>query len=148
MNFLVTNKQVFHYQRFRRIVVALVTVAAFLGVMVIPFESGQPGATIHTPFDALWWAMSTITTVGYGDRVPVTIPGRTIGILLQVVGGLLFGSVVGTFTVYLNRARDEYYWQRMFERVDRLSGEVSDLHKQMSYLIKDKGDKKETDEPG
>lgn len=137
MNLNTLPKQVFHYQKFRRIVVALLSVAMFLGVMVVPFEQGAPGATIHNLFDALWWATTTVTTVGYGDKVPVTVPGRVVGILLQIIGGLLFGSVVGTFTVYLNRARDEYYWQRLFERVDRQSSDISELRKQIDYLIKE-----------
>lgn len=138
MNLNTLPKQVFHYQKFRRIVVALLSVAMFLGVMVVPFEQGAPGATIHNLFDALWWATTTVTTVGYGDKVPVTVPGRVVGILLQIIGGLLFGSVVGTFTVYLNRARDEYYWQRLFERVDHQSSDISELRKQIDYLIKER----------
>lgn len=137
MNFTALPKQVFHYQRFRRIVVILLSVAVFLGVMVVPFEKTAPNATIHNLFDALWWATATITTVGYGDRVPVTVPGRVIGILLQIIGGLLFGSVVGTFTVYLNRARDEYYWQRLFERVDRQSSNIDELRKQVDFMVKE-----------
>ena len=146
MNLNTLPKQVFHYQKFRRIVVALLSVAMFLGVMVVPFEQGAPGATIHNLFDALWWATTTVTTVGYGDKVPVTVPGRVVGILLQIIGGLLFGSVVGTFTVYLNRARDEYYWQRLFERVDRQSGDISELRKQIDYLIKEQSHSSHTKE--
>ena len=142
MNLNTLPKQVFHYQRFRRIVVILLSVAVFLGIMVVPFEKNAPNATIHNLFDALWWATSTITTVGYGDRVPVTVPGRIIGILLQVIGGLLFGSVVGTFTVYLNRARDEYYWQRLFERVDRQSNDINELRKQIDFMVKEQADQR------
>lgn len=146
MNLNTLPKQVFHYQKFRRIVVALLSVAMFLGVMVVPFEKGAPGATIHNLFDALWWATTTVTTVGYGDKVPVTVPGRVVGILLQIIGGLLFGSVVGTFTVYLNRARDEYYWQRLFERVDHQSNDISELRKQIDYLIKEQSHSSHTKE--
>ena len=83
-----------------------------------------------------------MTTVGYGDRVPVTVPGRVVGILLQIIGGLLFGSVVGTFTVYLNRARDEYYWQRLFERVDRQSNDLNELRKQIDFMVKEQADQR------
>ncbi|HCC84164.1 MAG TPA: hypothetical protein DEP87_00545 [Candidatus Pacebacteria bacterium] len=142
MNLSTLPKQVFHYQKFRRIVVILLSVAIFLGVIVVPFEMNAPGATIHNLFDALWWATTTVTTVGYGDRVPVTVPGRVVGILLQIIGGLLFGSVVGTFTVYLNRSRDEYYWQRLFERVDRQTTEIEELHKLVNFMVKDRSEKK------
>jgi|GEM_PF-472332 len=141
MNLHILPKQVFHYQRFRRIVIFLLTVAIFLAVIVVPMEKGRPGASINSIFDGMWWATTTITTVGYGDKVPVTVPGRVIGMLLQVVGGLLFGSVVGTFTVYLNRARDEYYWQRLFERIDRQSSDIEELRKQINYMVADHEDK-------
>jgi hypothetical protein len=49
---------------------------------------------------------------------------------------------VGTFTVYLNRARDEYYWQRLFERVDRLSSDIEELRKQTNYMVSDREDSK------
>jgi uncharacterized sodium:solute symporter family permease YidK len=90
----------------------------------------------------MWWATTTVTTVGYGDKVPVTVIGRVVGILLQIIGGLLFGSVVGTFTVYLNRARDEYYWQRLFERIDRQSTDIEELRKQINYMVSEREDRK------
>jgi voltage-gated potassium channel len=43
----------------------------------------------------IWWAMATITTVGYGDRYPVTTEGRFIGALLMLVGVGLFGTLAG-----------------------------------------------------
>jgi hypothetical protein len=68
MNLNVLPKQVFHYQRFRRIVIFLMTVAIFLGIIVVPMEKGQPEATIHNVFDGMWWATTTITTVGYETK--------------------------------------------------------------------------------
>lgn len=44
-----------------------------------------------------WWAFATITTIGYGDRFPVTVPGRTVAVLL-VICGL---SIFGTFTAFV-----------------------------------------------
>ena len=41
--------------------------------------------------DAVWWACTTITTVGYGDKFPVTSEGRAIAVVLMVVGVELFG---------------------------------------------------------
>ena len=51
-------------------------------------ESGQPGSQIETPYDAFWWTLVTLSTVGYGDLVPKTEEGRFVASLL-----ILFGSV-------------------------------------------------------
>ena len=45
--------------------------------------------------DAIWWALVTITTVGYGDRYPVTDQGRTIGVFLLFAGIALFSVLTG-----------------------------------------------------
>ena len=68
-------------------------------ILVVNAEAGAPGANIETGGDALWWAVVTIATVGYGDKYPVTTPGRLIGVVMIVVGVGLFGI----FTGYLAR---------------------------------------------
>lgn len=52
---------------------------------------------VHSFFDALWWGMSTVSTVGYGDTVPVTIIGKIAGIVLMVLGGSFFAGVTALF---------------------------------------------------
>ncbi|WP_298227994.1 potassium channel family protein [Gryllotalpicola sp.] len=59
-------------------------------------ERDAAGATIRSFGDALWWACATITTVGYGDYVPVTVTGRLVAIGLMVVGIILIGTIAGT----------------------------------------------------
>jgi hypothetical protein len=76
-----------------------------LGILVLEFgslailnvEQDASGANITTASDALWYTIVTISTVGYGDRYPVTTAGRVIGSLIIVVGVGIFG----TFTGYL-----------------------------------------------
>ena len=64
-------------------------------MLILDAESGIAGANIKTPSDALWWGYVTITTVGYGDRYPVTLPGRIIGIFLLTAGVALFSVFTG-----------------------------------------------------
>src|SRR3972149_6773059 len=61
---------------------------------VLHFED-VPEANIKGPEDAVWWAFVTMTTVGYGDRFPVTSEGRLAGALLMVAGVGLFGTFSG-----------------------------------------------------
>ncbi|WP_254407376.1 potassium channel family protein [Streptomyces sp. GMY02] len=64
-------------------------------------ERGAPGTTVRTFGDAVWWACSTITTVGYGDVTPVTSLGRVYGVFLMACGLALLGAVTGAFSSWL-----------------------------------------------
>lgn len=70
---------------------ALVLVVAALAVL--DAERSSPGATIRSIGDALWWAGSTVTTVGYGDQFPTTIEGRVVAVLLMIIGIALVGVI-------------------------------------------------------
>lgn len=65
------------------------------GVGVLYFEVGAPGANITTGGDAVWWGIVTVTTVGYGDKYPVTPGGRIVGTFLLVAGVVLFATLSG-----------------------------------------------------
>jgi voltage-gated potassium channel len=76
--------------------------AALLSILLIAFASiaillveTVPEANIKSAEDAMWWAYVTITTVGYGDRYPVTTEGRLIGAGLMTAGVGLFGTFTG-----------------------------------------------------
>ncbi len=65
----------------------------FASAAVLQFESGI--GNIKTPEDAVWWALSTITTVGFGDLFPVTTEGRVVAVLLMTAGIGLFATFSG-----------------------------------------------------
>ncbi len=65
------------------LVTGIVVVAA---ISVLSIELRAPQSEMHGVADALWWALATVTTVGYGDIVPITPAGRAIGMVLMVVG--------------------------------------------------------------
>lgn len=60
---------------------------------VLDAERGDPDATIRSFGDALWWAMATVTTVGYGDLYPVTTAGRWVAAALMLLGISVLGVV-------------------------------------------------------
>lgn len=62
---------------------------------ILDAERGVAGANIISFPDALWWAMTTVTTVGYGDRFPVSGLGRGVAATLMIVGISLLGVVTG-----------------------------------------------------
>ncbi|MGV0991012.1 MAG: potassium channel family protein [Mycobacterium sp.] len=62
----------------------------------LKYERYAPGSHITNFGDALWWAITTLSTVGYGDFVPVTPAGRIIAALLMIGGISLIGVVTAT----------------------------------------------------
>jgi voltage-gated potassium channel len=65
-------------------------VVVIAGALVTVAERGAASANILTLSDGLWWAVTTVTTVGYGDRYPTTSMGRGIGVALMLLGITLF----------------------------------------------------------
>ncbi len=70
----------------------------YIALIVLQAERHAPGASIDSFGDAVWWAFCTITTVGYGDYVPVTVPGRIAAVLLMAGGVVLVGLIVATIS--------------------------------------------------
>jgi voltage-gated potassium channel len=95
---------VFIHYIFRNKVQGTLTVVSVMAVLIVIFSAiailqveTAPDSNIKTAGDALWWAYVTVTTVGYGDKYPVTNEGRLIATALITVGVGLFG----TFTAYI-----------------------------------------------
>jgi voltage-gated potassium channel len=70
------------------------------GLLVATLEESDPAHNIKTIPDALWWAITTITTVGYGDRYPVTAAGRAIGAGVMILGIGLFGLLAASLASF------------------------------------------------
>ncbi len=74
----------------------------FLALATLDAERNTEGANITTFGDAIWWAIVTITTVGYGDLYPVTPAGRFYAVLLMAGGIAIVGTASATIISYLN----------------------------------------------
>ncbi|WP_081738048.1 potassium channel family protein [Arthrobacter sp. H41] len=83
-------------------VVVSMTVLGYAGALaVLDAEQDVPGANITTLGDALWWSMTTITSVGYGDYYPVTLTGRLVAAGLMIAGIGVLSAVTAAFASWL-----------------------------------------------
>jgi voltage-gated potassium channel len=95
------------------VVIAVMFAAAGLEVA---FEAHAKGGNIHSYGDALWWAVVTVTSVGYGDKYPVTAPGRAVAVVLMITGIALFGVVTASIASYfVEQDKDRRVEERMDE---------------------------------
>lgn len=78
---------------------ALLVLCAALAVL--DAERRAPNANITTIGDALWWALSTVTTVGYGDHYPISTEGRFVAVGLMLAGIALLGVVTASIASWL-----------------------------------------------
>ena len=75
---------------------------------VLDAERSHPGANITTFGDAIWWACTKVTTVGYGDHFPVTLTGRSVAVVLMLAGIGLVGAVTAAVATWmLGRVAEE-----------------------------------------
>jgi len=93
-------------QNFILIAFSIILLIFVSSVLVLYFELRHLGRiTIESIFDAIWWAIVTITTVGYGDEYPITFWGRMVGILLILVGFTLFSLLTGLIASIMTESR-------------------------------------------
>ncbi|MUL64216.1 ion transporter [Mycobacterium sp. CBMA 234] len=93
-------------------------------------ERGAPGAHITSFGLAVWWAITTITTVGYGDMYPVTTSGRVMAGLMMIGGISLVGSITATIASWIVQTvsdEDEKQDAATAAHIDGLRGEIAEL---------------------
>jgi voltage-gated potassium channel len=106
------------------LVVAAMSGAVVLagGTVVWQLERDEPASTFGSWADALWWAISTLTTVGYGDHVPVTTGGRFVAGAIMVFGVAMLGAVAAVVALYFARtiaAQEEAAFEAEAETLER-----------------------------
>jgi voltage-gated potassium channel len=104
-------------------------------VAVLDAERGQPDANIRSFGDAAWWATTTITTVGYGDRYPTTTAGRIAGVGLMLGGIALLGVVTAALASWFvehvtHQERDE---ADLRQQIQSLTNEVRALRTELTH---------------
>jgi voltage-gated potassium channel len=87
-------------------VLLVLTVVLFSGsIAALHFEAAHEDGNIRTAGDALWWAITTVTTVGYGDFYPVTFEGRVVAVVLMVTGVGTFATLAGALASWFTEPR-------------------------------------------
>jgi voltage-gated potassium channel len=86
-----------------KLTIASIFLAFIAAVEITQAERTAPEGNIKTIGDGLWWAISTVTTVGYGDRFPTTNQGRLIALGLMLLGVSLIGVISATMAAWFVR---------------------------------------------
>jgi voltage-gated potassium channel len=91
-----------------KVVIASIFIAYVSAVQMTISESNVDGSNIKNIGDGLWWAITTVTTVGYGDRYPTTLEGKSLAVLLMVTGISLMGVITATVAAwFIEMSRNE-----------------------------------------
>lgn len=114
----------------------------FVGALaVLDAEQSVPEAKILTFGDALWWAVTTITTVGYGDLYPVTAVGRAVAVALMLSGIAVLGVVTASIASWLvqrvsatTETAVENAEQPVLAEITDLAAEVAALRREIAQL--------------
>jgi len=85
-------------------------------------------------WDALWWGMVTVTTVGYGDITPITMPGKIIAILLMISGVIFFVSFTALLVSFLISHTSEISEPDFADELSQIKAEL----KSIKSLLKSK----------
>jgi voltage-gated potassium channel len=83
-----------------KVIVTALFLTYLAGIEITMAERGKPGATINSIGDGFWWAITTLTTVGYGDIYPTTTHGRFIAVGLMVSGICVLGFISATVAAW------------------------------------------------
>jgi voltage-gated potassium channel len=118
--------------------VASVTLNAFLLIMfcsigILICEQQDPDANIKTAGDAIWWSVTTITTVGYGDKYPVTAEGRIVAMILMVSGIGLFGIFSGLAASFFFGSKHQgilHEENKILARLEKLEEKINKLKRE------------------
>ncbi len=95
-----------------KVVVTALFLTYLAGIEITMAERGKPGATIQSVGDGFWWAITTLTTVGYGDIYPTTTEGRFIAIGLMVSGICVLGFISATVAAWFVKMTQDDSGQR------------------------------------
>lgn len=110
------------------------SLVTFSTISILQFETVE-NASIKTAWDAIWWSICTITTVGYGDKFPVTDGGKIVACILMVCGIGLFGTLIGYFSSFFTDKEKKN--NKTVDTIEELSTQITELSKQIKKQNQD-----------
>lgn len=132
-NFLRLIETIFNSRRLRTILLALVSFICIFGYL---FYITEP--TIKTFGDGIWWALVTVTTVGYGDITPDTTAGRVVAAGLMFIGLGLIATVTAIVSAkFIANYVDHHTNDDVLEKLEVLESEIDKLE-ELERIEKDK----------
>jgi len=90
-----------------KVFIASIFIAYIAAVQITISERVVPGSNIKDFGDGIWWAITTVTTVGYGDRYPTTAEGKLFLVGLMVVGISLMGVITASVAAWFVKMGDK-----------------------------------------
>lgn len=114
-------RDLFTHKGFHFVVMSAVGLVFICSALVLLFERHAKGTTIHNYGEALWWGIVTVTTVGYGDKVPVTAAGKGIAVVLMLAGIGLIGVLTATIASYFIGGKEDEASKERAEILARLN---------------------------
>lgn len=108
-------------------------VTLFGGAIIILNIENTPNTNIHTFLDAIWYVMATMSTVGYGDMVPISNMGKLVGMALMGVGICIYSLLTAGLSSWLV-SRHEVKKNELKEDIEFLKGSINGLHVKIDEL--------------
>ncbi|HBX70426.1 MAG TPA: hypothetical protein DEH25_13870 [Chloroflexi bacterium] len=121
-----------------------ISIVSMSSYLILRLEQLSPTKNIKNASDALWWSIVTVTTVGYGDRVPTTNVGRIVAGLLMFVGIGIFSALTSYLsTAFINRPDQDQKRKDENDEITLRLNAIEQQLKELTALIKKKNDTEE-----
>lgn len=104
------------------------SLVTFSTISILQFENLET-CNIKSAWDAVWWSICTITTVGYGDKFPMTDGGKIVAIILMVCGIGLFGTLIGYFSSFFTDKEKKN--NETVDTIEELSKQITELRNEL-----------------
>ena len=120
----------------------------FIIIVMSGFLIAGLDPAFNNPWEGIWWAWVTVTTVGYGDFVPISTEGRLFGAFLILMGIGLFSLLTANFSAFII-SKDERKVlkseQKIMNKLEELEEKLTRLEKHISYSVREKTEQAESE---